>query len=205
MRTGSLWWLACVGLGAGCGGQSGAPHASVAGTFAGAQVTVQDSSAFQGVTSSTAYLGEVLADASNVCSLLQQHTAKANATGLALQVVSISDGTTPPSPIAPGTYAITNGDPARDTSGRLLVVTVSYNSLDAECQPTYADTAALASAGTVTIDSVGASVSGSFDVTFPSGDHLRGTFDSPVCASAPAPPASPTPSVSGAGQTLCQP
>lgn len=56
---------------------------------------------------------------------------------------------------------------------------VTYQAQDANCTETVNEGA---SSGTVTYTTANSSViAGSFDVTFPSGDHLTGTFSAPLC------------------------
>jgi hypothetical protein len=183
-------WALALGLVGGwvaaCGGRGDSHAGSVNGTFAGSAVTVADTTAFSGTltdpSGKATYLGEVLANAANVCSLLQNHAA---VSGLSLLIVNMG-GDAAPAAVAPGSYGITNGAPAKDTNGNVLVVLATYNAVDSSCHPTYAATASDASAGTITIDSVSPTVSGGFDLTFPNGDHLTGSFASEVCA-APGP------------------
>jgi hypothetical protein len=183
-----------------CGSRADSHAGSVSGTFAGSAVAVSDTTAFTGTAGNSAYLGEVLASVANVCSLLQQRAAKANVSGLSLLIQNVGVDAAPAA-IAPGAYSITHGAPAKDTNGNMLVVSASYNALDASCRPTYGSTTSDASAGTINIDSVSPNVSGSFDLTFPNGDHLSGSFASEVC-DAPG----PTPmNTAAAAPPVCQP
>ena len=50
---------------------------------------------------------------------------------------------------------------------------------DQSCNPTLHSTATQGSVTLTTASSV--TVAGSFDVTFPTGDHVTGTFSGPVC------------------------
>lgn len=57
---------------------------------------------------------------------------------------------------------------------------VAYVALYANCQLA---SSALGNSGTVTLSSVGGgSYSGTFDVTFSTGDHVTGSFDASNCA-----------------------
>jgi hypothetical protein len=167
-----------------CGSRADSHAGSVSGTFAGSAVAVSDTTAFTGTAGNSAYLGEVLASVANVCSLLQQRAAKANVSGLSLLIQNVGVDAAPAA-IAPGAYSITHGAPAKDTNGNMLVVSATSD----------------ASAGTINIDSVSPNVSGSFDLTFPNGDHLSGSFASEVC-DAPG----PTPmNTAAAAPPVCQP
>jgi hypothetical protein len=182
--------FALAALGAlACSSSSGAPQtSSVTGTFAGQALDVADTAGFQGETGPSTYLAVVLSSVTGVCSVAQQHATTANSDSLALLIQNL--GVASAMPLAAGTYTITNGDPAvtgKDsmtgaTSG-YLVVSASYSSYDASCSPTLATTASGATSGTITIGTLSSSdVSGSFDLRFPSGDHLSGHFSSPLCS-----------------------
>ncbi len=173
---------------AGCSSSGPAPQtASVTGTFAGQALDIADSAGFQGSSATSAYLGVVLSSAPGVCSVARQHAAMASASRLQLLIEAI--GQASPPPLTAGSYAITNGDPAATgydpaaaTTTGVLVVSATYNSLDANCVATLAPTATGATSGTITLDTVSPTdVAGSFDLHFPGGDRLTGRFSSPVC------------------------
>ncbi len=186
---------------AACGSQDDGQTSTVSGTFAGQTVPSADSAAFTGSAGSTAFLSEVISNSAGVCSVAGQHVVKSSSTRLQLLIVTSSQ--TEVGSIGPGRYAITNGEPAKDAAGTVVSVSADYNTLDANCRPTIAGTASAASSGTITVDSLTASrASGSFDLRFANGDHLVGSFGSPLCAAAaPTPaPALATPAVA----TTCQ-
>jgi hypothetical protein len=201
--------LALAALGgvtaSGCSSSSGAPAAAtVAGTFAGQAVQVADSAGFQGTNGQGAYLGVELSSAPGVCKVAQQNATMASTSVLSLLVVNVGAADAPA--LLAGSYAITNGAPAETqdapsaTSGgaappapSFLAVSATYDEFDANCLPTLAPTATSASSGTITVDTVSAAlVAGSFDLHFPSGDHLTGRFSSPVCGNDEAVVAAPT-------------
>ena len=75
----------------------------------------------------------------------------------------------PSSSVTPGTYPVT----ATGLTGAL------YGPNHAYCRSAASETA---QSGTVTFTAIdGATISGSFDLTFQDGDHLTGTFSAPVC------------------------
>jgi len=78
-------------------------------------------------------------------------------------------------PSVPGTYPVwplTGPQPA-------TFVVVQYTLTDANCLPVQSDRAI---SGTVTITSIGnGDVSGNFDLTFDSGDHVTGSFSAKNC------------------------
>jgi hypothetical protein len=82
------------------------------------------------------------------------------------------------STVGRATYSVGAGRPSSaggtfDTSARVL-------SYDAQCRTTVAPADEFASSGTLTLDSVGGVVSGTFDVTF-AGGSFRGALDAPTC------------------------
>jgi len=186
-------------LGEACSGSSAPTQAAtVVGTFGGQELTVADSAGFQGSAGTGAYLAVVLSSGAGVCSVAQQHATMASTSSLQLLIQSV--GATNPPPLQPGTYAITNGDPvtyrdptmapsadpagnAADAPADFLQVSASFDEYDASCAPTLAATASGASSGTITVTSVSSSlVDGTFNLQFPSGDHLTGHFSSPLCS-----------------------
>src|ERR1700722_2173051 len=165
--------------------------ACISGTFAGQTPAAADSAAFSGASANGAFFSELITSTAGACTTAQHYANKANSSRLELVIQSY--GPSSPLTIPPGTYAITNGDPADDTNGTSLEVSADYNALDATCSPTIAGTTSVAVSGTITIASVSdAEIVGSFALTFPSGDHLSGDFRSPVCSAAaslaPTPP-----------------
>jgi hypothetical protein len=187
----------------GCSSSSGAPAgAAVAGTFAGQAVQIADSAGFQGTSGQGPFLGVELSSAAGVCRVAQQNATMANTSVLSLLVVNV--GATSAEALSAGSYAITNGAPAEaqgipsgagaaaPVAPSFLDVSATYDEFDANCLPTLAATATSATSGTITVETVSATlVAGSFDLHFPGGDHLTGRFSSPVCANDEAVVAAP--------------
>jgi hypothetical protein len=163
-----------------CGGQttSGGLPPTVTGTVGGKPVTpALDGVGLVGAENTggettESYASAVLTNLPNTCAILSAGGNPANATALTLTVVDAN------APIAPGTYTIDGG-----FSHQGVQVEAQYVVQDATCTSTTTESA---ESGTITFSSVGGSIlAGSFDVAFPSGDHLQGTFASPLCDAAP--------------------
>jgi hypothetical protein len=182
------------------------PGASIVGTIAGQPVGTTDTMAV--VTSfhdpqtgmDTSYLGVSIVDYAGECALSQANLEKGNATTLDVDfyVENANDPGNAP-PVAPGTYAYNvsnaNDFSAPDANGDELLLQVFYDVIDDTCH--LPNAGLFATQGTITITAVTASaIIGGFDLDFPNGDHLTGTFNSPRC------------NVSGladAGDPTCQP
>jgi hypothetical protein len=113
------------------------------------------------------------------CASLQAN--KANSTQLVLSVVRF--GNSAQQPIAAGTYTVLSPDafPVPDLNGNLTFSTATFQKLNATCGQTLAPVDAIG--GTIVISSITSSrIIGTFDLNFPNGDHLSGTFDAPICS-----------------------
>jgi hypothetical protein len=156
-------------VGAACGGSTSA-NGTVDGTVNSTPVTVTDS---MGMTGPQTYAGVtaqvVAAFLTNVSGICGVVTRRGNPPNLDMIGVSVSSSSA--ASIPPGTYPLgyANG----------MAAQVSYTSADAMCQTTLNE---IAKSGSITITQVtSATVDGSFDATFASGDHLSGKFSAPVC------------------------
>jgi hypothetical protein len=175
---------------AACSSSTGGTAAAISGTFAGQAPAAADSAAFSGASASGAFLSVLIASTNGVCAAAQDYVSTANSSRLEMIIQSF--GPAAVSAILAGTYTITNGDPASDANGNALEVSADYNALNAACQPIIAGTTSVAVSGWITVLSVSATeVTGSFDLTFPSGDELTGYFRSPVCDAAATPALTP--------------
>jgi hypothetical protein len=96
---------------------------------------------------------------------------------LTLLVVSGRISGTPAS-IQPATYNITTSIPAPDLQGNITAAEAFGAKTDACSSP---PSTAFATSGTITINTVGSSVTGSADVTFSDGGHVSGSFSAPMC------------------------
>jgi hypothetical protein len=173
----------------GAGGSSGGTsaigaRATLSGTLGGRTLDVVDPFAAKGVDDPTypERVTIILADLPNLCSFLQTATA-ANETKADLFDLLIVLGGSTNLAVTAGTYSVS-----------ALSVNAQYAIGDAACQQSGAE----ATAGTVTITSVGASVIGTFDLTLAT-DHVTGNFDAPFC-NVPARSADPG---SGDGGLVC--
>ena len=166
MAIGTGLLLACSGH------SSGTPStgsASVTGTVSGVVIPTNDTIGVSGTTTDNGPLqpvaGAQLANVGNLCTILQHDGDPASSERLYVRVVGASGA------IAAGTYML-NGPGGVGGAVSLLVQ-------DQNCTPTVQQTA---TTGSVTLTTVSSStVAGSFDVTFPTGDHVTGTFSGPVC------------------------
>jgi hypothetical protein len=155
------------------GGSGGSGTSSITGTVAGQPVPSTDTIAIYGTTQlnpAITYAGVVITNRGNTCDRVQRQVGLANEVVLEVVVSRGSDTTTQAGVISPGAYTVgTRTNPA---------ATVEYLVIDARCS---ARTATQASSGTVTLTQVDSgTVSGSFDATFPNGDHIAGSFSAPV-------------------------
>ena len=122
-------------------------------------------------TRAVAYAGVAITNRGNTCDLLQRHVDPANTVALVIEVGRGGATATEAGAISPGTYSVAGSSDVQ--------VVVAYSASDAQC---LARTSAQASMGTVTLTQADSgTVAGSFDVTFPSGDRIAGTFSAPVC------------------------
>jgi hypothetical protein len=104
-------------------------------------------------------------------------TALWHANGVDLDFSLHVDGSNGP-PFLAGTYRV-----AQSGSGvTAMTVDATYKHLDSDCNLA-TSTLERATSGTVTVTAVdSATISGSFDLAFPSGDSAAGRFSGPVCS-----------------------
>ena len=158
---------------AACGGSTSSTtggSSEVSGTAGGAPALATDSIALFGTQSvgavPVAYAGAILTNLNGTCGVLQRKGNPASATAITVLVATRNPS------VALGTYPIGN---IAGTNAE-----VGYSAESATCMTTVNEKA---TGGTITITHAdGTTVSGSFDATFPSGDHLTGNFSSAVCA-----------------------
>jgi hypothetical protein len=183
-------------LGVGCGGATSAESApgSVTGTVGGNAITTTSVIGVNQTGTGGFAVAVVFVNVADACSVVQSNHRPGNLAELELNVQAAGEPTT-------GTYTITPGGGvpvgpideeggAPTTSGsNSPFVTAAFEQTNASCTTTESDNA---SSGSVTLTTVSPSeVAGRFDVMFPSGDHLTGTFDAPVCT-VPSGPTTPT-------------
>jgi hypothetical protein len=180
---------------AGCGDDD-TPAASappgISGTLFGQPFTPADSSALV-LSSSTCSFSGISANATGLligfgsfqglCSFVTQNATcgnKANATIATLLVVraNVLPGATA-APVQPGTYTISAATPTPDAQGNVTVPAALVVKNDAACNNPSGTPEA--TSGTIRIDSIGARITGSADLTFEGGGRLAGAFDVPVC------------------------
>lgn len=148
----------------------GSGSASVTGTVSGHAIPTNNAVGIDGTTTINGPVqptaGARIADVGNVCTALQTNSVAASSKVLDVSVVANSGA------VMPGDYKL-NG--AGGIGGA-----VTFTVQDQNCNPTLQSSATV---GSVTLTTVSTStVAGSFDVTFPTGDHVTGTFSAPVCA-----------------------
>ncbi|HEX9400284.1 MAG TPA: hypothetical protein VF912_09260 [Anaeromyxobacter sp.] len=180
---------------AACGSSSSSPAPSTPpsfqGTVLGQPFTPADASAlvlgqatcsFEGTTASATGLVIGFGSFSGLCSLVTQTLScgtKANATIVNVLLVRANvAGQTAPA-VQPGTFPIGGAGPTPDAQGNLTVAQAFITKTDATCgEPAGTP---VATSGTVRIDTIGARVTGSADLTFPDGGRVAGTFDVLTC------------------------
>jgi len=160
--------VACSGATTTLGGGGGG-GATVTGTFGGTPFGVVDQIGYSGTQvingTNVAYVGVVITNVAGTCALLHRQGNPPSAQSLS--IAAGAAGTT----IGSGTYVIA----AQGTQ----TATAIYAQTDATCM---GKVDSQASSGTVTITAItSGSVVGSFDLDFPTGDHLSGTFSAPTC------------------------
>ena len=150
----------------GGGKASGPTSTSVSGSAGGQSFAVKDAVGLYNTAEE--YSGVFITDFSGSCTLLGSGmTVPPSTQLLAIELVANGIGMPP----GPGTYTL--------GTTQNVEILVSYAASDANCNETVDEQATGAS---VTLDTVNTTtVTGTFDVTFPNGDHLTGQFDAPVC------------------------
>jgi hypothetical protein len=176
-----------------CGGGSSGPtpgSATFQGTVRGNPVTMADATSAEIQPSSSARNGVVVvSSASAICASLGTGKEPKSSQHLIVAVAEFN-GTTVTAPTGPGVFPIVFGP----TSTRGAIAT--FVSTDATCQDPAAPNGAAATGGTITLTAVGATYSGSFDLTLDTTDHITGTFTAPGCNGLAA--------VLQSGNTTCQ-
>jgi hypothetical protein len=81
-------------------------------------------------------------------------------------------------PVQPGTYTVSAHTPAPDLQGNITVPQAIISKTDAAC---HMPQIPVAVSGTITIDTIGANVTGSIDLAFDDGSRVAGAFSSPAC------------------------
>ena len=177
MRVGSLLAFVPLMLASGCGGADG--PASVQGAIAGRSFA----SAF--ASSGHAYREAVIdiSDASGYCHAL---ASGADETGSQILALDLQEGDlvagTTTFPSHTGDYTIFDAN-TPNPSGQLASGSYVYLGTSFETS-----TVTDASSGTVTLTDIdGSHYAGSFDITFATGDALRGTFDAAACSAIKTP------------------
>jgi len=160
----------CSGRTSGGGGSSTSAGGNVVnGTIAGSAVPIKDSMAVYQNGPDVAYAIVVMTDAPNICASTQRQRTPPGSTSLSLGLIEGLGITS----LSPGTFQVTV------SAGEGNEAVVGYEVQDSSCNLI---TGGDATSGTVTLTSVSStSLSGTFDVTFPSGDEVTGSFDAPVC------------------------
>jgi hypothetical protein len=149
-------------------------QATVNGTPGGQALSPAYAIAFKGVND-PAYPNQVsvfISDIDNLCSLAQ--TGGQASFSAMMFVLGQTDSAAPP--VGPGTYTATSS-PNEGTLGYYNNVTLLPPGNNGDCAGTFI---AGADGASVVISAVGASIAGTFDVTFGS-DHVTGSFDAPLC------------------------
>jgi hypothetical protein len=171
-RVGAAWGTACVVIA--CGGHQSAPgttgSASVTGGVSGNAIPTSDTIGLVGTTrdngTTQPMAGALLANVAGLCQALQDGDTPGSSQVLSIRVIGASGA------VGPGTY------PLNATGG--VGGAASFLVRDQNCTPTLQSAA---TQGAVTLTTVTSdTVAGSFDVTFPTGDHVTGTFSGPVCS-----------------------
>jgi hypothetical protein len=183
--------LVACGSSSSSSGASPPPAAALSGTLLGQPFTPADSAALvpgQGscslssVTASATGLAVRFSSFQGLCSLMTSQNracgTRANATVLTLLLVNARRGGTAAA-VQPGTYTITTTIPAPDAQGNFAIAE-GFAAKTGDCTATAS--ASFAGSGTITIDSVGSSVTGSADVTFSDGGHVSGSFSAATCS-----------------------
>ncbi len=153
---------------------------SVKGTYAGQAVSTAETIGLYGVnTAAGTYAGAIITNIVGVCDLFKSAVNpvsgpdRPNVRSLNVRVVPITAAGSN-SPVPAGTYSV------RGDNGGKFFVSVGFEATDANC----ANESITSDASDGTVDLVSVSptlVTGRFDATFPSGDHLTGQFYAPVC------------------------
>jgi hypothetical protein len=164
------------------GGSAGDGSAAVNGTISGQTVPTAGTTAISVTQSSDAGLsltveGVLISNAVGECGRAQAHTVMPGLTGLLLVVGGFGNS------VPTGTYPIG----MLTAAGQEAMA--SYTVDDGHCMTM---SSVRATGGTITLTrSDSSDVAGTFDVTFASGDHVTGSFSTPVCPVEYTPDAGP--------------
>jgi len=157
----------------GCGG--GSSNSTFSGAIRGRQLRPADAISGSGSyrISSTQSINVAVVVLSSASGLCGNASAGRQPKNSQFFVITLSDRTGPQTaiPTAPGTYTV---------NSTTKFAGVGYLETDATCQTPMA-LQATANSGTVVLTSVTNGLSGSFDVTLDTGDHVTGSFNAPNC------------------------
>jgi hypothetical protein len=160
------------------GGGSGRGSGNIDGTIRGASVRVADAIStnyFFSTVPVTSYGVIALSSSGGLCGTWGAGKQPKSSQFLLLAVSDTNPAGQGTAPSGPGSYTVVT-NPQTIAKPAL----VAYFAVDANCQLT---STAGGTSGTVTLSSVANSgYSGTFDVTFDSGDHVTGSFKASNCA-----------------------
>jgi hypothetical protein len=171
--------LAPILLLAACGGSSIPDRAAVTGKVAGTPLLAQNAAAIVVRTSGTPTVAVLISNLADGCN--------ANATNVKdKQVLSLGVSSLSGSALAAGDFGVYDQQSGTIPSG--TVVFADYHSSSAGCADTTPPNT-LGASGHVTVTKMnpgaGGEVAGTFDLLLQNGDHLKGSFDAPVCGDRP--------------------
>jgi hypothetical protein len=169
--------LAC-GSGTGGDGTSSGGTASASGTINRRQVTLVDAASavvplqYQGVSFQGA--GVLLSSVPDICVVA---TTGKQPRSLQSLVIGLTErqGTTLVAPTGPGAFDVVTG-----LTGAQRAAVAFFRVTDNLCVDV-PDADAIATGGQVQLTSVGATYTGSFTLTFPTGESVTGSFRAPAC------------------------
>jgi hypothetical protein len=160
---------------AACGGSSIPNRATVTGKVEGTPLLTQNAAAIVVRTSGTPSVDVLISNVADGCN--------ANAANLGdKQVLSLGVTSLAGSALDAGDFGVYDQQSGSIPSG--TVVFADYHSTSAGCADTTPPNA-LGASGHVTVTKMnvtaGGEVAGTFDLLLQNGDHLKGSFDAPVC------------------------
>ena len=164
---------------AACGGASGGTRASVIGKVDGVPVLATNAAAIVVRTTGTPSIDVLISNAADGCA--------ANAANLrGKQVISLGVTSLTGAGLDAGDFGVYDQQSGNIPKG--TVVFADYHSTTGACADSTPPNT-LGASGHVTVThmalAAGQSVTGSFDLLLQNGDHLKGTFDAPVCGDRP--------------------
>lgn len=180
--------LCCAAAMVACGGgNSSAPivpgSATMSGTVRGLPVTAADATSAQ-LQLTAQGTGQVFHEAAIVISSAPAICSQMGAgkepksTQFLLIALAEKDGSTVVAPKGPGTFPIVTST----TTGATRAAAATFVSTDATCRDPIVSTGTAATAGSVTLTTVGTTYTGTFTVTLNTNDQISGTFTAPDCA-----------------------